>query len=871
MMLTLKHVTKHRFRSKPFFSSILNPSSSSSSSSYTCLPLSTASASSLSCPPSSSSTPFFVTQNDTAASFRNWFRTRHSTDPILNRIYRILSSGDDVSVVLSALSLRLSERLVLRVLYYVAAHGDILSCLKFFDWAGRQPHFHLTRATFVAIFKILSRADLVPLVLEFLHSFRRRAHGVRFHDTLVVGYAIAGKPDVALHLFGKMRFQGLDLDSFGYHVLLNSLAEKSYFNAFDVIVRQIRMRGYEDHVTHVIVVKGLCRQGRLEEAEVFLNGLVLSGTELQGPEVNFLVGALCESNRFERAVELVSQFGGSGLIPLEHAYGMWIKSLVQSGRLDEALEFFMQKRNSEGYFPGNVTYNILICSLLRKNRLLQVYDLLTDMNESCIPPDVVTMNSVLCFFCKLGMVDVALELYNSRSQFGLSLNHMAYKYLILTLCWDGSTMEAYSVLRSLVDQGYFPSSQTFSTLANALCREHKIDEMKELLHLALRRNFIPSFSTYNRFISALCRAGRVEDGYLIHGELDNVAARESYVKMIMAFIKSNRGDIAARLLVEMKGKGHKLTRPLCRAVIGCLLDMDNPRTRFYNLLEMLTHRVTHCEIYNCFIDGAGHAMKAELAREVYELMQGNGIMPNLSSQVLMMKSYLKSGRVSDALNYFNNLRNQGVARKELYNSLIIGLSKANKPGIAVQFLFDMLRVGLNPSIECYEEVVKKLCTFRRFHEAIHLVSIYEKLGRKLTSFLGNVLLFHSLVSPEIYNTCVHLRGEKEEGFSDYSALSLIIGAFSGRLQVSYCVEDLEQLIAKCFPVDIYTYNLLLRKLTNTDMDQACKLFDRICQGGYKPNRWTYDIMVHGLSNHGRKDEAKQLAEEMLRKGFHFRK
>ncbi|KAK7320485.1 hypothetical protein VNO77_29996 [Canavalia gladiata] len=865
-MLSLKHVTKHRFRSKTLFSSVLHPHT------YTILSQSSPSASTSSCPPSTS-TPFFVTVNDVAASFKSWFRARHrSRDPLVCRIFEILSSSDDFSAALSSLSLPLTESFVLRVLRHGAANGDILSCLKFFDWAGRQPGFYHTRATFITVFHILSRANLMPLVLDFLYSFRKRvfAHRVRFNDILVVGYAIAGKPEVALQLFGKMRFHGLDLDCVGYHVLLSALVEHNYFNAFDVIVRHIRGRGYESHVTNVIIIKCLCRQGRLDEAEGFLNGLVCRGTELQGPEVSFLVTTLCESNRFERAVELVRQFGNSGLVPLEHAYGMWIRGLVQVGRVDEALEFFMQKKGSEGYFPATVRYNVLICRLLRENRLHQVYDLLMDMNESCIPPDVVTMNAVLCFFCKVGMADVALELYNSRSQFGLSLNHIAYKYLILTLCWDGSIKEAYSVLTSCVHQGYFPDRQAFATLANALCRESMIDEMKELLHLALERDFMPNASTYNKFISALCQAGRVEDSYLIHGELNNVAARVSYVMMITGFIKSNRGDIAARILVEMAEKGHKLTRPLCRAAICCLFDMDNPRARVFNLLEMLTHHRPHCQIYNHFIEASVHAMKPELAREVFELMQLNGVRPNLSSHVLMLKSYLKSRRISDALNYFNNLRCQGLAGGKLYKCLIFHLCKSNNIDIAVELLFDMLKVGLSPSSACFEDLVQKLCSLRRYHEAMHLVNVHEKMGRRLTSFLGNALLFHSLISPQIYDIFIHLRGVKEGEFSGNSKLSLIIGAFSGRLRVSHSIEDLEQLIAKCFTPDIFTYNLLLRKVANSDMDQAHELFDRICQRGYEPNCWTYDIMVRGFSNQGRKDVAKQWVEEMFRKGFYHR-
>ncbi|MED6114911.1 hypothetical protein PIB30_085138 [Stylosanthes scabra] len=821
-----------------------------------------------------------VTQNDVASSIKAWFNTRHVTrHTLITRIFQILSASDSssshndaaVDAALDALTLPpLNEPFVLTVLHHGASDGHVLPCLRFFDWAGRQPNFHHTRGTFSAIFRILARARLMPLILDFLQSFRRRGPSfhprARFNDTLVIGYAIAGKPEIALHLFGKMRFHGLDLDSFGYHVLLNALVEERYFNAFDVIVRQIRMRGFQDRFTNALVMKSLCKQGRLDEAEGFLLGLVDGGKELHGSEVSVLVNALCGSNRFDHAVRLVREFGNSGLVPLDNAYGVWIRGLVQGGRLDEALEFFRQKKEDEGYIPGLARYNVLICRLLRENRLNEVYDLLMDMSEAAVPPNMVTMNAVLCFFCKVGMVDIALDLYKSRSEFELSPNHMAYKYLILTLCWDGNATEAFSVLKSSIDHGYFPDRRTFNRLVNVLCRECMVDEMKELLHLALARKIMPDSSTYDKFIMALCRAGRVEDSYLIHGGLNGASAKEAYTKMIKGFKQLNRGDIAAHLLVEMNKNGHKVTRALCRDVLSCLLQMDNARSHFFSLFEMLSLNEPQHYIYEYFIDGAGHAHKAELAREVFDLMQRNDIQPTSTSRSLMLKAYLKSGRISDALNFFNSVRSHGLVNTKLYNSLVVYLCKI-KPELAYLIFLQMLKDGYHPTIECYENLVLKLCSLERYHEAVNLVNVYEKMGHRLTSFLGNVLLYRSMFTPEVYNACVRLRGVKEEGKTDRSILSFLLGAFSGRHKVGR-VEDLEQLIAKCFPLDIYTYNLLLKKASENDMGQACDLFNRMCRRGFEPNWWTYDTMVYGFKMHGRRDEAKRWVKEMFVKGLY---
>ncbi|PSR86730.1 Pentatricopeptide repeat-containing protein [Actinidia chinensis var. chinensis] len=877
-MLTLRCITKTRQFLSPLSITTTNfflPSSSSFSS--------------YNSSNSNSNSPFVhsivrgdeLQAKDVVLSFKHWFKSRNNE--LLDRIFEILvggggggrgqetiSSRQSADLALSLLGLRLSEALVLEVLNY--GKKDVLSCLKFFDWAGRQVGFHHTRATFNAIFKILSRAKLMSLMLDFLDSYmkRRFTHRVRFYNTLVMGYAVAGKPEVALQLFGRMRFQGVDLDGFAYHVLLNALVEENYFDAVDVVAKQILIRGFESQVTHSILVKNFCKQSQLDKAESALWELVSAGGwGLSGHGVSTLVDALCKRNQFEKAGELLEEFRQLGIVPLDRAYGVWIRDLVQAGKLDGALEFFQRKKSLEGYVPDLFRYNMLICRLLRENRLEDVCDLLIEMKESRISPDEVTMNAALCFFCKAGMVEVALELYNSRAEFGLSPSSMAYNYLINTLCGDGSTDEAYRVLKNSVEQGYFPGKRTFSILADALCREGKFDKMKELVAVALGRNFMPSDSTYDTFISALCRANRVEDGYLIHGELNRlnkVASKYTYFNLIHGFNKSNRGDIAARLLIEMQEKGHSPTRKLYRAVICCLCDMENPEKQFLKLLEMqLSRHEPNFQVYNFFIDGAGHARKPELAREGYEMMVRSGIEPVLSSEILMLQSYLKSEKISDALNFFRDLSKRRKIGKKLCNTMIVGLCKVNKPYLALEILGEMRENQVTPSLECYEELVKILCSNKKYNVVVNLIDDLTNVGRHITSFMGNVLLLHSMKSQDLYWAWLRSRDVQNEASSSWM-LGQLIGAFS-HPRMNQDIKDLEEAIEQCFPLDLYTYNMLLRRLSMSHMDRACELFNRLCQKGYEPNRWTYDALVHGLFKHGRTAEAKRWLEEMFRKGL----
>ncbi|XP_020553804.1 pentatricopeptide repeat-containing protein At1g71210 [Sesamum indicum] len=814
-----------------------------------------------------------INHEDLVYYFREWFMSRKK--PLFDRIFEILRTQDDSSFdsALSRFNLGLSESLVLDVLNY--EKKDVLSCLKFFDWAGRQPGFHHTRATFNCIFRILSKAKLMNLMLDFLQNYmkQRYVHKVRYYNILVIGYAAAGKSETALGLFGRMRFQGVDLDAFAYHVLMNSLVEEGYFDVVETVAKEIRIRGFQNEVTHSIMMKSFYKQKELERGEEYLRGLVEdNGAQLSGIAVATFVAALCKDNQFERAALLIEEFRKMNLVSMEHAYGVWIRDLVKAGKLDCVLEFLKDKQAVEDYVPDVFRYNTLICRLLRENRLEEVHDLLVDMKQREILPDDVTMNAVLCFLCKAGMMDIAMDLYNSRIEFGLSVNCMAYNYLINTLLGDVSVDEAYRLLRNSMEQGYFPGQKTFSIVADALCREGKFDKMKELVIFMLDQNIMPNNFTYDKFISALCRASRVEEGYLLHDLLNrlNKASRKStYLNLISGFIKSSRGDIAARLLIEMQEKGYIPTRRLVREVICCLCKTDNPEKQFFGLLEMQLARSKSSAsvVYNFFIDGAGHARKPELAMQVYEMMRRSGLVPSFNSDILLLQSYLKSERIAQALQLFRDLSTRWRKRK-LWQTMVVGLCKVQKPEHASQILEDMKTNRRTPSIECYEELIKLYCALGQYHKAVELVNEMTQTGRPVSSFIGNVFLLHALRSRKLYYAWVSL-SQKQNLTPASWMLGHLIGVFSGCLEGFDDDDEVEKLVQQCFRVDIYTNNMLLRRLSMKGIDFACKFFDRFREKGYEPNRWTYDIIVHGLAKEGRNSEARIWMEDMLRKGYHL--
>ncbi|XP_051148530.1 pentatricopeptide repeat-containing protein At1g71210, mitochondrial [Andrographis paniculata] len=811
-----------------------------------------------------------IRRSEIVNCFREWFMTRKI--PLFDRIYEILRTQEEASMdsSLSSLNLYLDESLVLDVLRYDPK--DVLSCLKFFDWAGRQPGFHHTRASFDAMFRILSKAKLMSLMLDFLEVFVKQnyARKIRYYNILVIGYAIAGKCETALLMFGRMRFLGVDLDMFSYHVLMNSLVEHGYFDVVEMVANEIRNRGFQNDITHSIMMKSFCKQNKLERASEYLHNLAQDGNgQINGIAVGTYVDALCKQNQFERAGMLIEELRSNGLVPTEHAYGVWIRHLVVAGKLDAALEFLKDKQGIEGYVPEVFRYNMLIGKLLRQNRIEDVFDLLADMKERGIVPDNVTMNSILCLLCKVGKMHIALELFDSRSEFGLSINYMAYNYLINSLVGGVRVDEAYNVMRSSIEHGYIPGPKTLLIVADALCREGRLDEMKDLVSFVIDQNIMPNKMAYDKFVLALCKARRVEEGYMIYDMLKQTKkefGQGTRNELVKGSIELGKGDIAVRILVDMIENGYMPKRLLFRKTLACLLRMDNPEDKFLQLLEMLLARqqLTPSVIYNFFIDGAGYAGNPELAGHVFEMMKRSGVEPGLRSHILLFFSHLNTGRISSALHIFSEMSTKWN-NKKLWRAIVVGLCRIGKPDHASQVMDSMKAKLLKPRVECYEALVKAYCDIKHYEKAIEYVNEMTRMGRPISSFIGNVFLLNALKSRELYYTWAYL-SRREHLTPACWMLGHMVGVFSGAIR-GVDTEELEQLIGECFLIDTYTINILLRRMSMYGIDNALEYYNKSLEKGYEPNRWTYDIIVHTLAKGGRFEECRKWRDEMLKKGF----
>ncbi|GLJ18911.1 hypothetical protein SUGI_0337960 [Cryptomeria japonica] len=779
---------------------------------------------------------------------------------------------------LAQLGVRLTEECIVKVLKKLG-NDDVLSGLMFFDWAARQRNYRHTTAAYCGFFKMLCQSKSNNLMLVWLDSFQKQLNvrGYQFYEVLIMGYAFAGQSHMALQMFGRMRFQGLDLERVGYDALLNRLIEEKCFDVVNAICKQISIsrRHFKSSCsTECIMMRNLCKQGKLEEANELLCKI-----RNDGSAVAIFVTALCKAKRIDEAQTLIDEIRKEGRVSsMSKVYNAWIKGLVEEEKVDDAVECFEEARSFQGFVPGESCYNALVSGLLKKNRLEKVYDvnknrlgkvyiLMNEMKRQLIFPDNCTMNELICFLCqRRGMSDIVLGLCNGLSKMGFSLGNVTYNALISALCRAGKLDEAHRVLQNDIATGFNIRKQTYFDIVISLNKTRKMDVMQQVIDTGIKRLNAPNVSMSSTFISILCNTGKIDDKFLVPKKMrrkDILLNRKTYSALIQSFYVTKNSDMAVKLLLEMQEYGHHPSRYIFRSVIKVLCETGHS-DQVLQLLDMhVSGKLNNINFYNVFISGLCNAGQPDIAMLAFKKMHENRCKPNTNTYVALLNGYMKCKKLVDALKFFEFLATVHPPHTRLYSVLIGGFCKAGKVELAFRYWEEMYDKGLIPKLECCEDLIHVLCKVGMFTGALKTFADMREKGGRSSTYIYNILLQYSFKVREIDWARVIFQLLYTQG--SHPIASMFIGGLSNS---SNLVSILQEIIEEIFVPNVFTFNMLIGALCKEGkVEAACDLFNYMPQKGCTPNAWSYDFIVHGLYMIQRVKEAEAFMKEMIEKGF----
>ncbi|XP_052197506.1 pentatricopeptide repeat-containing protein At1g05600 [Diospyros lotus] len=271
---------------------------------------------------------------------------------------------------------------------------------------------------------------------------------------------------------------------------------------------------YPDRETYQILMRGLCEDGRLNEAIHLLYSMFWRISQKgSGEDVTvyrILLDALCDHEQGQEAMKILDKVLRKGLkarkrcrikLDLNGCYG---DLEIQDAKvlIHEAL--------IKGLVPNSASYSAMAVDLYSEGKMAEANKVISEMNEKGFRPSIVIYKAKLAALCREGKVDEAIEVIErSMGESNCVPTVELYNMVMKGLCDERKSGLAVKYLEKMARQvGCVPNKATYTILVNGLCHEGRFVEASRILEEMLVKSYWPSLATYDVLIHGLCNMGR---------------------------------------------------------------------------------------------------------------------------------------------------------------------------------------------------------------------------------------------------------------------------------------------------------------------------------------------------------------------------
>ncbi|KAI3525664.1 hypothetical protein L1887_04634 [Cichorium endivia] len=295
--------------------------------------------------------------------------------------------------------------------------------------------------------------------------------------------------------------------------LINVLCEKKRSDlALQVFQEMNHQYCYPTRDTYQVLMKGLCEDGRINEAIHLLYSMFWRISEKgSGEDVliyKILLDTLCSYGHVEEAADILNKVLRKGLkapkkkrMPLDF-------NLCRNGRDIESAKSLITHALINGVIPSYESYNTMTIDLYLKGNLELAEKVVQEMDSHGFKPGVLVYEAKVMALCKEGMIDEAEKVVANCVP---SVN--LYNCLIKGLCNEKRSLEALGYYKKMCRQlGCVPNKETYLSLVDGLCHDGRYIEASEVLEKILVNSYWPNSDTFSMLISGLCLMGRSYEG-----------------------------------------------------------------------------------------------------------------------------------------------------------------------------------------------------------------------------------------------------------------------------------------------------------------------------------------------------------------------
>ncbi|KAL0349382.1 UNVERIFIED_CONTAM: Pentatricopeptide repeat-containing protein [Sesamum angustifolium] len=399
---------------------------------------------------------------------------------------------------------RVTPKLVAEVLKFPDVDPRLST--KFFHWAGKQKGYRHDFACYNAFAYFLNRAnhfraaDQVP---ELMHVQGKSPSEKQF-EILIRMHSDANRGLRVYYVYEKMKKFGVKPRVFLYNRIMDALVKTDHLDLAMSVYDDFKEDGLtEENITYMILIKGLCRVGRMNEALGLLDRM---RKNLCKPDV-FAYTAM--GNCVDKGYELFKEMKERKYLIDRNIYGSLIEAYVVDGRVGSACDLLKDLMDS-GYRADLAIYNSLIQGLCNAKLVDRAYKLFQVTIREDLQPDFHTVNPILFSYAELKRMKEFCKLLEQMQKLGVSVIDYLLKFFSGMVEKDDGVVAALEVFEYLKSTT-IPVFQFTIYLWRPLSRMEACTLYNRIKEMAS----VPSVAAYSSLVKGLCKIGEIEPAMML--------------------------------------------------------------------------------------------------------------------------------------------------------------------------------------------------------------------------------------------------------------------------------------------------------------------------------------------------------------------
>nr|GMD88237.1 pentatricopeptide repeat-containing protein At3g07290, mitochondrial [Ipomoea batatas] len=393
----------------------------------------------------------------------------------------------------------------------------------------------------------------------------------------------------------------------------------------------------------------------------------------------------------------------------------------------------LEKIISNGLWPNEVTYNILMDGFCKASQLSAAFRILQSMKLAGIEPDGFTYTMLIDELCKDGKLEQASGFFGLMLKKGIAPDEVTLTALINGYCRAGKIRDSFIIFDRMISSRFLTSPHAFNSFLDALIKQVKLAEGNSIFAKMLKYGFIPSVVTYTILVSALCRAGNISSSLKIIDVMKQDGCQlnvYTYTAVIYGLCQSGRieeaedflfkmpdfgvfpNDITYSILVKSHVKGGSLERAL--AIVSTMVQNGcEPNTRIYFALLS--------QIVSSSMSGLDLKLPSnELDSDSWITTKG-GVH-------FFADSVFRQMDASHVAHLRDKIKQCGGNTLGVYNFLILGLCKVGRIAEAEDLVQEIVKSGYTLDKAISSCIMEYFCRYQTYDYCLHWVKLMINNG-----------------------------------------------------------------------------------------------------------------------------------------------